>query len=59
MPMVEENSMMMKLNFQCLDKVYYRRPRLGIRKKFSKIMGIKLKDANGYLMNKEGSVILE
>ena len=32
---------------------------MGIRKKLAKIMKIKLEDADGYLVNKEGSVGLE
>ena len=52
MPMVEEYSMLMKLNLPCPDKVYYRRPRLGVYKKLAKIMGIKPEDAGGYLVNK-------
>ena len=59
MPTVEEYSMLMGLNLQCLDKVYYRRLRLGVRKKLTKIMGIKPEDADGYLVNKEGNVGLE
>ena len=59
MPMVEEYSMLMRLNLQCLDKVYYRISRLGVRKKLAKIIRFKLEDANGYLVNKEGRVGLE
>ena len=59
MPTAEEYSMLIRLNLQCPDKVYYRRPRLGIRKKLTKIMGIELVDADGYLVSKEGSIILE
>ena len=59
MPTMEEYSMLMKLNLPCPDKVYYRRPRLGVYKKLAKIMGIKPEDAGGYLVNKERSVGLE
>ena len=51
--------MLIKLNLQCPDKVYYRRTRLGIRKKLAKIMGIELVDVDGYLVNKGGSIGLE
>ena len=40
MPTAEEYLMLIKLNLQCPDKVYYRRTRLGICKKLAKIMGI-------------------
>ena len=58
-PTVEEYLMLIKLNLQCPDKVYYRRPRLGVRKKLAKIIGIKPDEADGYLVNKKGSVGLE
>ena len=32
------------------------KPRLGVRKKLAKIMGIELVDANGYLISKEGNI---
>ena len=50
---------MIILNLQCPDKVYYRRPRLGVRKKLAKIMGIEPVDADGYLVNKGVSIKLE
>ena len=56
---IEEYSTLIRLNLQCLDKVYYRRPRLGVRKKLAKIIGIKPDEADGYLVNKKGSVGLE
>ena len=59
MPMAEKYSMLIRLNLQCPNKVYYRRARLGVRKKLAKIMGIKSEDADDYLVNKEGSVGLE
>ena len=59
MPTTEEYSMLIRLNVQCLNKVYYRRTRLGIRKKLSKIMGIELVDVDSYLVNKGGSIELE
>ena len=59
MSTIEEYSMLIRLNLQCLDKVYYWRTRMGIRKKLAKIMKIKPEDADGYLMNKKGSVGLE
>ena len=58
-PTAEKYSMLIRLNLQCPNKVYYRRPRLGVRKKLAKIMGIEPVDANGYLVSKEGSVGLE
>ena len=51
--------MLIKLNLQCPDKVYYRRTRLGIRKKLAKIMGIEPVDVDSYLINKGGSIRLE
>ena len=39
MPTAEEYSMLIRLNLQCPDKIYYRRTRLGVRKKLAKIMG--------------------
>ena len=59
MPTAEEYSMLIKLNLQCPNKVYYRRPRLGVHKKLAKIMGIEPVDADGYLVSKEGSIRLE
>ena len=56
MPTIEEYSMMIRLNLQSLDKVYYRRMRMRIRKKLVKIMKVKPEDAEGYIVNKEGSV---
>ena len=56
MPTIEEYSMMIRLNLQSPDKVYYRRTRMGIRKKLAKIMKIKPEDADGYLVNKKESV---
>ena len=58
-PTAEEYLMLIRLNLQCPDKVYYRRTRLGIRKKLSKIMGIELVDVDSYLVNKGGSIELE
>ena len=58
-PTTKEYLMLIRLNLQCLDKVYYRRTRLGIRKKLTKIMGIEPVDADGYLVSKEGSIGLE
>ena len=55
MPTAEEYLMLIKLNLQCSDKVYYRRTRLGIRKKLAKIMGIEPVDVDGYLVKKEGA----
>ena len=52
MPTAEEYSMLIRLNLQCPDKVYYRRSRLGVRKKLAKIMGIESIDADSYLVNK-------
>ena len=40
LPTAEEYSMLIRLNLQCPDKVYYRRPRLGVHKKLAKIMGL-------------------
>ena len=45
MSTVEEYAMLIRLNLQCPDKVYYRRMRMGIRKKLAKIMGIESVDA--------------
>ena len=59
MPIAKEYSMLIRLNLQCPDKVYYRRTRLGVRKKLTKIMGIEPVDANGYLVSKEGSIGLK
>ena len=59
MPTVEEYSMLIRLNLQCSDKVYYRRTRLGIRKKLAKIMEIEPVDVDSYLVNKGGSIGLE
>ena len=58
-PTAEEYLMLIRLNLQCPDKVYYRRPRLRVRKKLTKIMGIESVDADGYLVSKEGSIGLE
>ena len=54
MPTIEEYSMLIRLNLQCPDKVYYRRPRQGVRKKLAKIMGVKPEDADRYLVNQKG-----
>ena len=51
--------MLIRLNLQCPDKVYYRRMRLGVRKKLAEIMGIESVAADGYLVSKEGSIGLE
>ena len=59
MPTAEEYLMLIRLNLQCPDKVYYRRTRLGIRKKLAKIMGIESVDADGYLVSKKRSIGLE
>ena len=59
MPTTEEYAMLIRLNLQCPDKVYYRRTRMGIRKKLAKIMGIEPVDADGFLVDKEGSIGLE
>ena len=59
MPTAEEYSMLIKLNLQCPDKVYYRKMRLRVRKKLAKIIGIESVDADGYLVSKEGSIGLE
>ena len=59
MPTIEEYSMLIRLNLQCPDKVYYWRIRLRVRKKLAKIMKIKPEDVDGYLVNKEESVGLE
>ena len=59
MPTAEEYSKLIRLNLQCPDKVYYRRTRLGIRKKLAKIMGIEPVDADGYLISKERIIGLE
>ena len=59
MPIAEEYAMLIRLNLQCPDKVYYRRTRLGIYKKLAKIMGIESVDADGYLVSKKGSIELE
>ena len=59
MPTEEEYFMLIRLNLQYLNKVYYRRPRLGVHKKLAKIMGIEPVDADGYLVNKGGSIELE
>ena len=59
MPTVEEYSMLIKLNLQCPDKMYYRRTRLRIRKKLAKIMRIEPIDADDYLVAKGGSIGLE
>ena len=56
-PTIKEYSMLIRLNLQCPDKVYYRRPRLGIHKKLAKIMRIKPDEVDGYLVNKEGNGI--
>ena len=58
-PTAKEYSMLIRLNFQCPDKVYYRRLTLGVRKKLTKIIGIEPVDADGYLLSKEGSIRLE
>ena len=59
MPTTEEYSMLIRLNLQCPDKVYYRRTRLGVCKKLAKIMGIEPIDADGYLVNKRGTIELK
>ena len=59
MPTAEEYSMLVRLNLQCPDKVYYRRTRLGVRKKLAKIIRIEPVDANGYLISKEESIGLQ
>ena len=53
MPTTEEYAMLIRLNLQCPDKVYYQRTRMGIRKKLTKIMGIESVDADGYLVSKK------
>ena len=53
MPTVEEYAMLIRLNLQYPDKVYYRRTRMGIRKKLAKIMGIEPMDADDFLVDKE------
>ena len=58
-PTTEEYSMLIRLNLQCPNKIYYGRPRLGVRKKLAKIIGIELVDAYGYLVSKEKSIGLE
>ena len=58
-PTTEEYSILIRLNLQCLDKVYYRRARLKVRKKLAKITGIKPEYADGYLVSKEKSIKLE
>ena len=58
-PIVEEYSMLIRLNLQCLNKVYYRRSRLRVHKKLAKIMRIEPVDADGYLVSKEGGIRLE
>ena len=59
MPIIEEYSMLIRLNLQCPDKVYHRRTRLGVCKKLAKIMRIEPVDTNGYLVNKGRSIRLE
>ena len=56
MPITEEYAMLIRLNLQCFDKVYYQKTRLGIRKKLAKIMGIEPVNADGFLVDKEGSI---
>ena len=56
---VKEYSMLIRLNLQCPNKLYYRRARLRVRKKLAKIMGIEPVDADDYLVSKEGSIRLE
>ena len=53
-PTVEKYSMLIRLNLQYPNKVYYRRLRLEVCKKLAKIMGIEPVDADGYLVSKEG-----
>ena len=59
MPTAEEYAMLIRLNLQCPDKVYYRRTRMVIRKKLAKIMGIEPVNADGYLVSKGESTGLE
>ena len=58
-PTAEEYSMLIRLNLQCLNKVYYRRSRLRVHKKLAKIIRIEPVDADGYLVSKEGDIRLE
>ena len=41
-PTVEEYSILLRMELQCLDKVYVWKPKLGTRKKLAKIMGVKV-----------------
>ena len=59
MPIAEEYAMLIRLNLQCPDKVYYRRTRMGILKKLAKIIGIEPVEADGYLVSKGESTGLE
>ena len=56
---VKKYSMLIRLNLQSPDKVYYRKPRLGVHKNLAKIMGIEPVDVDGYLVRKKGSIELE
>ena len=57
-PTIEKYSMLIRFNLQCSNKVYYRRSRLGVHKKLTKIMEIEPVDVDGYLISKEGSIKL-
>ena len=58
-PTTKEYSLLIRLNLQCPKKIYYRRSRLGVRKKLAKIMEIEHIEVDGYLVSKEGSIGLE